>query len=90
MPINLVSLEKNHEKKVHLFYKTNYLWGGDASCVRQKTEKNKKIKSTLWLLDKVILFNLITLFDYNAISVAKRSSHGNLINYNVKMNKKYM
>lgn len=52
-------------------------------------EKQKNI-STLWLLDKVILFNLITLFDYNAISFAKRSSHGNLRNYNVKMNKKYM
>lgn len=52
-------------------------------------EKQKNIP-TLWLLDKVILFNLITLFDYNAISIAKMSSHGNLINYNVKMNKKYM
>lgn len=52
-------------------------------------EKQKNIP-TLWLLDKVILFNLSTLFDYNAISIEKRSSHGNLINYNVKMNKKYM
>lgn len=52
-------------------------------------EKQKNIP-TLWLLDKVILFNLITLFDYNAISFAKGSSHGNLINCNVKMNKKYM
>lgn len=51
-------------------------------------EKQKNIP-TLWLLDKVILFNLSTLFDYNAISIEKRSSHGNLINYNVKMNKKY-
>lgn len=52
-------------------------------------EKQKNIP-TLWLLDKVILFNLSTLFDFNAISIEKRSSHGNLINYNVKMNKKYM
>lgn len=55
-----------------------------------KDWEKQKIIPTLWLLDKVILFNLITLFDYNAISIAKRSSHGNLINYNVKMNKKYM
>lgn len=55
-----------------------------------KDWEKQKIKSTLWLLDKVSLFNLSTLFDYNAISIEKRSSHGNLINYNVKMNKKYM
>lgn len=54
-----------------------------------KDWEKQKIIPTLWLLDKVILFNLITLFDYNAISIAKRSSHSNLINYNVKMNKKY-
>lgn len=55
-----------------------------------KDWEKQQIIPTLWLLDKVILFNLITLFDYNnAISFAKRSSHGNLINYNVKMNKKY-
>lgn len=54
-----------------------------------KDWEKQKIIPTLWLLDKVILFNLITLFDYNAISFTKRSSHGNLINYNVMMNKKY-